>query len=87
MVASIVRTVCPTGLYTLISDGNDKCTFSVPSNYGGRLAMGSSLPAPNVAHYRDCSPTDGPIELGSLGAVKLYYMPNNVEQTIAAIVG
>lgn len=84
-MASIVRTVCPVGVYTLISDSNASVTFTPPSKAGGRMAMGASQPAANTPNYCTCAGGKD-VELGSLVSTKIWWMPNDAEQAIEAIV-
>jgi hypothetical protein len=80
-MANIIRTVCPVGVYTLISDGNANVNFT-PSFTGGRMAMGASQPPPNHPHYRTCRGIE--MELGNLVSTKIWWKPNEVEQAIEA---
>lgn len=85
-MTNIIRTVCPVGSYSLIADGFTTVSFTPPSKAGGKMAMGATQPPPNHPHYRTC---DGgkEIELGTLVNTKIWWMPNQTEQAIEAIVG
>jgi hypothetical protein len=49
------------------------------------MAMGASQPAANTPNYRTCE-GGKEVELGSLVTTKIWWMPNDADQAIEAIV-
>ena len=87
MAASIVRTICPVGVYTLIADQKDRITFRVRSLDGGRLAVGASQPAPTEQHYKSFKGGED-IELPPMGSTTRYWwMSLRSDQAIEVIMG